>query len=212
MDVKWFIGKVMDTTDPEKLGRVKAVLYEIDSQTEVIENLVWCYPDQDITNIPEVNDKYWFKVVDPPYLTKRFYTHKIQRKAYNDYNVFDTDIKSKITGFSGAYPDNKGFYTKLKNGVVFNSVTGETVIIGKNSYLFINSDDEIKIKAGTTALEKSVLGEKLKTLLDKILDEIIKITVPTPVGPSGIPVNLAAFTAIKTVDVPTILSPKVKNN
>jgi hypothetical protein len=61
-------------------------------------------------------------------------------------------------------------------------------------------------------LEKSILGETLKGVLDKILDTVVAHTHPTGVGPSGPPINSADFSAIKGSDVPTILSEKVKNN
>jgi len=213
MEVKWFIGKVIDNNDPDKLGRVKAILYEIDSSTEKTENLVWCYPDQTLQNIPEINDKFWFKVVDPPYLTKRFYTTKIQREAYNDFNIFDTSIKSAITGYSGAYPNNKGFFTKSKNGIVFNSTTGETVLLGKSSYVYINGSNEIEIKAGTIPTEKSLLGETTIQMISDILDGIIALTVTcsAPTVASSPPINLATFTVLKA-QLQTLLSAKVKNN
>lgn len=42
-----------------------------------------------------------------------------------------------------------------------------------------------------------VLGNTLVELLENILDEINKITVPTPVGPSGTPINKAKFEELK---------------
>jgi hypothetical protein len=39
--------------------------------------------------------------------------------------------------------------------------------------------------------------ESLKKILDNILDEVLKLTVPTSTGPSGTPINAAAFTQIK---------------
>ena len=49
-------------------------------------------------------------------------------------------------------------------------------------------DDKFKINAG---------GKNLLTELNGLIDEIVKITVPTPVGPSGPPINSAQITAIK---------------
>lgn len=212
MEAKWFIGKVLDNNDPDKKGRVKAVLYEIDSELDKIDNLVWCYPDQFGQNIPEVNDIYWFKVVDK-YLVKRFYTNKIQRENYNTYNVFDTSIKSNITGYSGTYPNTKGFFTKANSGIAFDSVTGETVVVGKDCYIFLNSSGEIEIKAGTVAPEKSLLGETTIQFISDFLDQIValSVTCSTPGNPSSPPINSAMFTALKA-QIQTLLSQKVKNN
>lgn len=47
-------------------------------------------------------------------------------------------------------------------------------------------------------LEQAVRGETLKQKLDELIDQIKLITVPTPSGPSGTPVNATAFTQIAT--------------
>ncbi len=64
---------------------------------------------------------------------------------------------------------------------------------------------EWKIVNNTTTLLLSRSGftikrgsESVKKIFSDLMDEIIKITVPTGTGPSGVPVNAAAFTAIKT--------------
>ena len=69
----------------------------------------------------------------------------------------------------------------------------------------------IEFEAGAATLEKMILGETLKDLLNDILDKIKLITVPTAVGPSGTPDNASDFTAIQA-QLPTILSSKIKNN
>ena len=45
--------------------------------------------------------------------------------------------------------------------------------------------------------QKMVMGGELIKILEDILDECTKIAIPTGVGPSGFPVNAAAFKAIK---------------
>ncbi len=45
--------------------------------------------------------------------------------------------------------------------------------------------------------QKMVMGGELIKILEDILDECTKIQIPTGVGPSGVPVNSAAFKAIK---------------
>lgn len=45
--------------------------------------------------------------------------------------------------------------------------------------------------------EPLVLGETLKGIVEDIIGAITKITVPTPLGPSGIPINVAEFESIK---------------
>lgn len=189
MNVQWFIGKVIDNNDPAKLGRVKAVLYEIESLEEKPDNLVWCYPEQGINIIPEINDIYWFKVVDK-FLTKRFYTHKVQRERYNDFGIFDNSKKSSITGFSGSYPDNKFYLTKSNNGIVFNSTTGETALLGKSAYIFINSNNKIVIKNTIESLQK---------LLVDLITEVKSIkTIGSPANHTVDPSSQLLLTNIAT--------------
>jgi hypothetical protein len=56
-----------------------------------------------------------------------------------------------------------------------------------------------------------LLGETTKQLLSDILDGINALTVTTPVGVSGTPVNIATFTEIKN-RLDSILSQKVKTD
>jgi hypothetical protein len=45
--------------------------------------------------------------------------------------------------------------------------------------------------------QKMVMGGELIKILEDLIDECTKIQIPTGVGPSGKPVNSAAFRAIK---------------
>lgn len=54
-----------------------------------------------------------------------------------------------------------------------------------------------EILHGENAKEPAVLGDTLEGLLGDLIDAINAITVPTGVGPSGVPVNAAQFSAIK---------------
>ncbi len=56
-------------------------------------------------------------------------------------------------------------------------------------------DSEISIVSGKVEIKGL---ESLKTILDDLITQITMLTVPTGVGPSGVPINSAAFTAIKT--------------
>lgn len=92
-------------------------------------------------------------------------------------------------------------------------VTGHsgTFTIDSGGKIKIGSDDGVEIKAGVDSLEKMVLGETLKGLLEGLIDAITALTVPTAVGPSGTPINAADFMQIKA-DLANMLSDKNKNN
>ena len=66
------------------------------------------------------------------------------------------------------------------------------------------------IKIGSNNAEESmVLGNKLEALLDELITAINAMTVPTPVGPSGPPINAPQFSGIKA-KLKTMLSEKTK--
>lgn len=58
-------------------------------------------------------------------------------------------------------------------------------------------DSETEINIGTENLEAATKGDTLKSILEELIDEITKITVPTAFGPSGVPVNASIIAAIK---------------
>lgn len=78
----------------------------------------------------------------------------------------------------------------------------------------IESATQVDIEAptillGVDAVEAAVKGDTLKTQLEDLITQIVSITVPTPVGFSGVPVNAAAINALSSLLV-NILSGKTK--
>lgn len=88
---------------------------------------------------------------------------------------------------------------------------GYTLTTNGGKIRFKTTGGNIELEGGSTALEKSVLGDTLKAKLDTLIDDIVAHTHSTPVGPSSPPVNAADFTVLKS-QLPDVLSPKVKNN
>ena len=83
----------------------------------------------------------------------------------------------------------------LTTDINFNiNAEGKTVVTSPRIYL-----------GSENAEEPIVLGNKLFDLMEEILDAITQITVPTGTGPSGTPINVAAFQRIKN-KIRTILS------
>jgi len=66
------------------------------------------------------------------------------------------------------------------------------------------SETGVKIESGTTVIEvESIIkiataSESLHAILNDLITAITLITVPTPGGPSGVPVNAATFNTILT--------------
>lgn len=57
--------------------------------------------------------------------------------------------------------------------------------------------DSPEILHGANAEEPAVLGDTLEDILGDLLDAINALTVPTGVGPSGVPLNVAQFEAVR---------------
>lgn len=84
----------------------------------------------------------------------------------------------------------------------FTEITGvqikieATVLKIDNDGLWVETGDT-RLEAGKDGFGFSRQNESLKGLLEELLDAVGQITVPTPAGPSGPPVNAAAFIALK---------------
>lgn len=63
---------------------------------------------------------------------------------------------------------------------VINTISGTAFTINKDGFVIKRS------------------AESLKKIISNLIDQINTITVPTGTGPSGVPVNATAFSAIKT--------------
>lgn len=82
-------------------------------------------------------------------------------------------------------------------------VNDKTKVTHEAEALILLSDQAtIKITTGGLTLKKG--GSGLKKTLEDMLDGLCQLTVPTSVGPSGIPINLATFQQIKA-DLPNYM-------
>lgn len=90
-----------------------------------------------------------------------------------------------------------------EGSTLFNIKDKEVKVIIKDGFEAIISDAKTSFKKGSLAFEmdkkfKIAVNEKsLKSKLEELIDEIGKITVTTPVGPSGPPINLNKFITMK---------------
>ena len=80
---------------------------------------------------------------------------------------------------------------------------GAQLRLDKDGNVFVTNVDEKKVFVGSGADipspndEPAALGRTLKWKLEELIDLITKITVPTPAGASGVPVNIPQFKALK---------------
>jgi len=84
--------------------------------------------------------------------------------------------------------------------------TNGTFNIDSGAETIINSPE---IYLGLDAKEPVVLGDTLLGLLEELCDALGQETHPTPVGPSGPPINAATYSSIKS-RLKSFLSPQNK--
>jgi hypothetical protein len=220
-------AKVIDNddnnaTDGIIAGRIKIQVPHIHGDTD--ETLLpWAKPmnlfsggsgTYGKSSTPEIDSWVWVIFDDDIDFLRPFFIADISLNAMHPHMLFENNIKSKITGWSSSYPDVK--YSYYKNGICTAVSSNESnpeaaIYHPAGSYIWMNKNGDIEIKAGSVTTEKSVLGETLKTKIEALIDAINAITVNTPVGVSSVPNNVATFTQIKSA-LSEILSTTVKNN
>lgn len=90
-----------------------------------------------------------------------------------------------------------------RDNVTITSDDSSTVIKASDATATVNTDGiELKIGSSTITVTSGGLtlkkgGAGLKKTLESMLDAICQLTVPTGVGPSGVPINVASFQQIK---------------
>lgn len=90
-----------------------------------------------------------------------------------------------------------------RDNVTITSDDSSTVIKASDATATVNTDGiELKIGSSTITVTSGGLtlkkgGAGLKKTLESMLDAICQLTVPTGVGPSGVPINMASFQKIK---------------
>lgn len=203
-----YIAKIIDNNDTDQEGKCQIYIEELHHDLNV-DQYPWARQDREWTSfIPEKDDLVWVYFVEDRYHKKAYYCNKLTLKEYHIHN-------QTIGSITAAYPHVK--YIKLANGNAIamssDSDTSEiSVYHSSGAEIYINNDGEIHIKGSGGTLEFSTLGETLKQMISDMLDAIIAHTHGTGVGPSGPPANATDFTNLKTTDLETILSEKVKNS
>jgi hypothetical protein len=110
------------------------------------------------------------------------------------------DWKDNVEAGGLISPGGHQFFFNDKSGekeVRIRHSGGATIRIDNDGNIEITNSSGKTVYVGSDASEAAVLGDTLKGLLDELIDAIAALTVPTSVGPSGTPVNVAQFQAIK---------------
>lgn len=120
-----------------------------------------------------------------PNISTSFYNPEGKEISKNSFNINEQKVSI-----------NEG-------STLFNLKDKEVTVAIKDGFEAIISDAKTSFKKGDLTFEmgnkfKIAVNEKsLKSKLEELIDEISKITVTTPVGPSGPPINLDKLIKIK---------------
>lgn len=124
----------------------------------------------------------------------------------NDLNVLINDGEKDILSIKGN-PEFFEIKDQFGNYINFNQESVEIKDQFENSVLM--NEDNVKVIAKKFNVgngdEQMVLGNTLVSLLEQLISAISSLTVLTPHGPSGTPINAAQFSQIKN-KLTTILS------
>jgi len=130
-------------------------------------------------------------------------------KFWATLEFLDESEEKIITGFIPV-SENLPTTDKLDSGILYRSDKFNIWLDDSSNKCTIEALDGGEILFGTPSAEEPlVLGNKLVSLMDKLLDAISTLSVTTAQGPSGTPINVAQFTALKG-ELNTLLSKKVK--
>lgn len=189
------MGTVADRSDPEKLGRVRLIVPGIFQATAPSP---WAWPLGTLKGgsaqrgaffVPEkgADVAVFFKMGDP------------EQPHYLAGHWGKPDGTSEIPTSTVGDPDVGAIETK-NFLIVFDDRSGSEQLLIKDK---TNAAGVIRIAGGkiyqgdAAADEPFVKGNQWKAGMEAILDAVVALTVPTGVGPSGPPINSAAFVAQK---------------
>lgn len=206
------LGNNPETNSPNikiSIGQASAV-NSSEPLTHYVEDInetptsIWATSDEiiDMKPITKGTSYYLKSAKNPP--TK---FDKVQL-IFNTDRIIWNAKKNEILMFS-----NKGIalnthgYIALDCQDTVGITTLDKLNIAAKNGIFI---DAPKIMLGKDAREPLVLGDKLVQILGELIDAILQQTHPTGSGPSGTPINAAAFKIIKNKLARTILSKQNK--
>jgi len=202
---KEYYAQVVDNNDSQKKGRIKIRVPEL--HWGIIDtDLPYAKQDKEFSSfIPEIGEVIVVYSVDRFY-KKWFYQSNISLEEKHEHNDFENNVKSKI-GSTSQYPNTK--YLRFKNGatIAFDSSLGNPEISlysPKESWVFIDKDGKVKIKAssdieilteGKISLKSS--SADLKMILTDLLNALIAMqTMGSPALHTVHPQTITKFNTV----------------
>lgn len=187
---------------PDPFGRLKLVVPAVDGDSRLTERLAW-------PRTPVAGPGYGFKSLPP-----------VGGFVWVEFERGSVDLPVWTGGWFGEndLPDDlkpteaHGWFTPAGHQILMDEQTGAEFIrikhkdgttlieLDSQGNIFITNNTGKKVNIGDgadTANEPALLGTTTKGFIEQIIDAIMKIQVPTGVGPSGVPLNVGEFVAIR---------------
>ena len=116
--------------------------------------------------------------------------------------AYKPDSPNKYAGKQVIINSDRLLFNAKEDAILI--IGNETVGISTNGTFNVDSGGETIINSpeiylGLDAVEPVVLGDTLLGLLEELCDALAAETHPTPVGPSGPPINAAQYSSINTL-------------
>lgn len=203
-----YIGKVLRTDDPLKIGRLKISIFgKYDELDE--EFIPWAFPLNNLNagfvNIPKVGEflNCYFENNDEnvPFYTTNINLNELTKNTISsDYPKVWSLISDNRLGDNGNgeeetkrtlqiyYTETQGFIINKNETIINIKNSDESVVIknGKTGKVVHLSENGISLGTEEKSKESAVLGETLENLLNSFISELGKISgIATPTGPSG---------------------------
>ncbi len=126
--------------------------------------------------------------------------------------AYKPDSTNKYAGKQVIINSDRLLFNAKEDAILI--IGNETVGISTNGTFNVDSGSETIINSpeiylGLGAEEPVVLGDTLLGLLEELCDALAAETHPTPVGPSGPPINASQYSSIKS-RLKEFLSPQNK--
>lgn len=217
--MEWHWAKVIDnnslnSSDAIANGSVKIYIPDLMDGVSDSSLYPWAKPfhsstggssEHGLSCIPEIDSFVWVWYEDPLFKKKPFYISDVQLKEMSAAELFDTEVKSSITGFSSNYPDVK--FLHLKNGINIavsssDSTPEISIFHPTGSYIFMDSTGNISLKGATgSTVQPMILGTSFLTALSTFLSGLNPTTLATQ-----------ASTFASAISAGLLQSQSVKNN
>ena len=177
-----------DHSKPSGVGRLGKILIKV-PQVGGANDMGWAFPkglyagkNYGIQNLPMIGDCVYvtFEYGDPKF--------PLWEHGYFAANEYPTDANLQNV-------HNHWFKTPGGHQVEFDDAQNQIKVTHKNGNFIIITKDNIILQGATTP-QQSVLGNNLVLTINQLITAIEAITVMTPAGLSGTPLNQIQFTMI----------------